>query len=302
MIKFLGVSALLLVISSAPVAAQESNACVDIGKNNGSLFDVPFVSTGTPLLSRFGFALNQGDNHIKQILVWPGLPPGMMRVDFSDDSPFGGLLGLLHNDDYCFNVTHFDVVDARIRQVTRGLDICDAPQCTVQLDRPNGDFVFVLIGFQFQFREHDNHIKEVSIKETGGKLTVGFHDQHFDPPDDTFNWSVQYAYVPRDRFSQVGQLSGTRAHDRVIASLPQGKAVLRGFSFTFKTYFTSGDDHHLQQIGVRPNTTGSAFLTYRDENGDDGFDWEYQWAMIKTIGVFPGEISALPVESSSERH
>ena len=92
----------------------------------------------------------------------------MIRLDFSDDDPFGGFF--TSNDDYCFNVTHVDLVDARIRQVTRGLDICDAPQCTVPLDRPNEDFVFVLIGFQFSFREHDNHIKEIAILENNGHL------------------------------------------------------------------------------------------------------------------------------------
>ena len=214
----------------------------------------------------------------------------MMRLDFSDDDPSGGLFG--HDDNYCFNVTHFDVSDARIRQVTRGLDICDAAQCTVPLDRPNGDFVFVLIGFQFQYHEHDNHIKQVAIHEDSGQLTVSFHDQQFSAPDDTFLWSVQYAYVPGDRFSQVGQLSGTRAHDRVIGTIPAGKAVLRGFSFTYQPYFTSGNDHHLQQIGVRPNTTGSVFLTYRDENGDDGFDWDYRWAIIKTLVIMPGDVTA----------
>ena len=201
MLKFLGTSALILALGCAPVAAQEANGCVDIDKNHGSLVDVPFVPTGTPLLSRFGFALNQGDNHIKQ----------------------------------------------------------------------------------------------VAIHEDNGQLTVSFHDQQFSAPDDTFLWSVQYAYVPGDRFSQVGELSGTRAHDRVIATIPTGKAVLRGFSFTYQPYFTSGNDHHLQQIGVRPNTTGSAFLTYRDDNGDDGFDWDYRWAIIKTFGVMPGDLAAASV-------
>ncbi len=294
MIKFLGMSALMLALGCASVGAQEVNGCADIDKNHGSLVDVPFVPTGTPLLSRFGFDLSQGDNHIKQILVWPGLPPGMMRLDFSDDNPSGGLFG--RNDDYCFNVTHFDVSDARIRQVTRGLDICDAAQCTVRLDRPNGDFVFVLIGFQLSFREHDNHIKQVAIHEDDGQLTVSFHDQKFDSgADDTFLWSVQYAYVPGDRFRQVGQLSGTRAHDRVIGTIPVGKAVLRGFSFTYQPYFTSGEDHHLRQIGVRPNTTGSVFLTYRDDDGDDGFDWEYRWAIIRTLGIMPGDLPVDPV-------
>jgi hypothetical protein len=295
MTRLLTASAVLLVLASSSVAAQDSNGCVNISSNHdSSLFDVPFVPTGTPLLSRFGFALNHGDNHIQQILIFPGLPPGMMRLDFSDEDP----TGIFSNDDYCFNVTHFDIVDTRIRQVTRGLDICDAGNCTVQLDKPAGDFVFVLIGFQFSFRATDHHIKEVSILENSGLLTVGYHDEHFDAPEDTFIWSIQYAYVPADRFSQVDLISGTRAHDRVIGSIPVGGAVLRGFKFIYQPYFTSGGDHHLQQIGVRPNRTGTAFITYRDENGDDGFDWEYRWAILKTFRGFPGDPPIGPVIGS----
>jgi len=297
MIRLLGLSAVILALTSVSAIAQDENGCVDIDKNHGSLFDAPFVPSGTPLLSRFGFDLSHGrDNHIKQILVWPGLPPGMIRLDFSDDDPFGGVF--TSNDDYCFNVTHINMVDARIRQVTRGLDICDAPQCTVPLDRPNGDFVFVLIGFQFSFREHDNHIKEIAILENNGQLTVAFHDRQFNPPEDTFTWSVQYAYVPSDRFSQVGEINGTRAHDRVIGAIPAGEAVLRGFRFIYQPYFTDGDDHHLQQISVRPNPGGSAFLVFRDDNGDDGFDWDYRWAILRTLVVLPGEAAPPPVTKS----
>jgi hypothetical protein len=273
----LAIATVLSVLVCTPVAAQEVNGCVDIDKNNGSVFDVPFVPTGTPLLSRFGFDLSHGrDNHIKSIIVWPGLPPGMMRLDFSDDNPFAHLTS---NDDYCFNVTHFGIIDFRIRHVIRGVDVCDQPQCTVQLDRPAGDFVFVLIGFHFQFHEHDNHIKQIAISENNGQLTVAFHDRKCDSgADDTFIWSVQYAYVPQDRFSQVGQLSGTRARDTVIETIPVGKAVLRGFSFTYQPFFTSGDDHHLKQISVRPNQGGA-------------FSWSSKTSLIQEMMDLIGSIN-----------
>jgi hypothetical protein len=50
------ISLVLLALASTSVVAQESNGCVDISKNHdSSLFDIPFVPAGTPLLSRFGF-------------------------------------------------------------------------------------------------------------------------------------------------------------------------------------------------------------------------------------------------------
>ena len=57
MFKSLAISALFLTFASVSAAAQEVNGCVDISSNgDGSLVDRDFVPTGTPLLSRFGFA------------------------------------------------------------------------------------------------------------------------------------------------------------------------------------------------------------------------------------------------------
>jgi hypothetical protein len=275
--KFLAVSTALSALASTTVSAQESNGCVDISENHGSsLVDLPFAPTGTPLLSRFGFAFNPGqDHHIQQILIAPGLPPEMMRLAFADKEPDDG------DDNYCFNVTNFDVSDARIRPAVRGLDICrEAGTCTVRLDKPAGDFVFVLIGFQLSFRApFDHHLKDIAILENDGMLTISFADRHFDPSEDTILWSLQYAYVPGDLFAGVGEWSATGAHDRVIGQIPVGQVVLRGFRFTF-----TNDDHHIQQISVRPNTGGTVFLTYRDVNGDDPFDFEYRWAVLRPSG------------------
>jgi hypothetical protein len=276
MIRLFACSTALLALTSLTVSAQEENGCVDVAKKNESLFDVPFVPNGTPLLSRFGFSFDPGiDHHIQQILIYPGLPPGMMRLDYSDKHPDD-------EDNYCFNITHFDIADARVRHVTRGLDICsESGKCTVQLDKPAGDFVFVITGFQLSYRApYDHHVKEVSILENNGALTVALNDEHFDPSEDTFIWDIQYAYVPRDRFINIGESTGAGANDRVLVSMPSGRAVLRGFKFTF-----IGDDHHLQQISVRPNTTGTAFIVFRDQNGDDKFDWEYRWAILRTLGI-----------------
>ena len=288
MIKFLAIPTVLLAIASTSVSAQVSNGFVNISANDGSsLFDVPFNPTGIPLLSRFAFELADGDNHLHIISITPGLPSGMMRLDFSDKDANNLPIIDFDDDDYFFNITHFDINDSRVQQVTRGLDICsEQGKCTVQLDPPAGtffDFVFVLIGFQLQFRaDIDHHIREVGILEDNGLLTVSFRDKHFDPSDDTILWSVQYAWVPRNQFSDIGELTGTRDKNEVPGVIPVGRAVLRGFRFEYKDYFTSGDDHHLKKIGVLPTTGGTVLMSYRDQNGDDGFDWQYRWAILKT--------------------
>ena len=122
-------------------------------------------------------------------------------MDYSDAEPDDQWPA--SDDDYCYNVTHFDISDARIRQVTRGRDVCRGT-CTVRLDKPAGDFVFVLIGYQLQFYGDDNHIKEIKMLENNGDFTVAYRDQELNDPTDTFIWDLQYAYVPRDRFIQIG--------------------------------------------------------------------------------------------------
>jgi len=292
MIRLMAIPVLVLTLASTSVSAQVSNGFVNVSENNGSaLFDVPFSPNGIPLLSRFAFELADGDNHLQQILIDPGLPPGKMRIGFHDKDA-NNLPIIDDDDDYFFNITHFDITDPRVQVLTRSLDICSTGQqqdgrvlgkCTVQLDRPPGDVVFVLVGFQLSFRaDKDHHIRQVGILEDDGLLTVAFGDEHFDPSDDTFLFSVKFAWVPRDRFSEIGESSETHSRDEVSRAIPVGRAVLRGFRFEFKHYFTGDEDHHLKKIGVLPNTAGTVLISYRDDNGDDGFDWQYRWGILKT--------------------
>jgi hypothetical protein len=284
MIKFLAIPTVLLALASTSVVAQVTNGRVDIEDNDGSsLFDAHFAPVGTPLLSRFAFELDgDKDNHLKQILIAP-FPQQKMRLDFSDKDA-NNLPFFDDDDDYFFNVTHFDILDSRVQRFTRSLDICSEQGiCTVQLNKPAGDFVFVLIGFQLSFRNNfDHHINEVKIMEDDGMLTVAFNDKHFDPSEDTFLWSLDFAYVPRDQFVEIGESSAVKSKDEVPISIPQGRAVLRGFRFKFQPHFTDGNDHHLKKIGILPTTAGTALISYRDKNGDDGYDWIYRWGILKT--------------------
>jgi hypothetical protein len=145
------------------------------------------------------------------------------------------------------------------------------------------DFVFVLVGFQLSFRGgFDHHIREIGILEDNGLLTVSFGDKYFDPSEDTFLFSVKFAWVPRDVFSDIGESSETRSRDEVNRTIPEGRAVLRGFRFEFKS-----EDHHLKKIGVLPTTGGTVTISYRDKNGDDGFDWQYRWGILKGPKKWP---------------
>lgn len=90
---------------------------------------------------------------------------------------------------------------------------------------------------------------------------------------------LQYAYVPRDLFVQLGTASGTGARGAASAPVPSGKPVVRSFLFDFQPGYTSGSDHHLRDIGVWfRDTRVEAY--YSDVNGDDGFDWFVGWGLL----------------------
>lgn len=238
--------------------------------------DQPHV--GILLLDSFDFQFTKNqnlrssvDHHLTQILVAPDFGTrGKLRLGFHDKNS---------DDEYFFRVSHYSVTDLRIQQVTRNLDICsDRGKCTVNLSKPEGDFVFVLVGFQLSFRGTDHHIDEVGILEDDGNLTVFFNDKN---DDDIFIWSIQFAWVPRNLFSELGESSGTRERRGATRTIHRGRSVISGFKLNFEPHFTSGGDHHIRAISVLTPDDGRVEVLYADKNGDDGFDWQVKWAILR---------------------
>jgi len=258
MIKLLMTSAILLMLTSIPAAAQRVNDC---GKG---LVNKSFTPSAAPLLNRFDFDFDGTDHHIQQILIFPNFTPATIRIGYHDKNS---------DDRYCYDLNFVNINDSRIQRFRRNLDICsEGGKCTVRLNRPPGDFVFVLIGFQLSFRGTDHHVDEVSVLEDNGQLTVAFNDKN---NDDIFIWSAQFAYVPRDRFRNVGESSGVRAKGEAVQTIPSGTSLIRGFRFKFRK-----DDHHIKRIGVR-SSSGQARMLFSDKNRDDEFDWQYRWAILR---------------------
>jgi hypothetical protein len=180
-------------------------------------------------------------------------------------------------DDYYFNVAHHILTDPRIERFDTGLDIgVGSATRGISTPSPLSDFVFVLLGFQLAFRAVDHHINEVGILENDGEVTVHFADQNF---DDTFLFRLRYAYVPIDLLSRLGELRGTRERSFARRFIESGNSVIRGFHFDFKPYFTSGEDHHIKQIGVL-TPDGRVEVAYADQNDDDGFDWVVRYGIL----------------------
>jgi hypothetical protein len=178
--------AIFTILALLCTSAAAQHDCVSIAHNGNSLAEKQFNHSPTPLLSVFNFRLSQSDNNIKGIVIWPDLQASTILLNFFDKSA---------GHDYCFDVDHFDITDRRIQSAAK-VDYCVDGQCTVPLNKPDGDFVFVLTGFRLNFEQDDHYIKDIAIHEDNGQLTVAYNDRHVDAPNDTFSWGVQYAYVP----------------------------------------------------------------------------------------------------------
>lgn len=235
--------------------------------------DYPYP--GVALLNTFYFLMTRGqvvsssiDHHLQQILLLLDFPaPGNLHLGFHD---------LGHSDQYRYVIAHFAVEGEDIRPGEWGLDI-GIGRYTVQLDRPVGDWVFVLRGFQMSFRGVDRHLNEIGILENNGSLTVTYMDRAAESGD-SFVFTVQYAWVPAALFESLGSSSGaSREYD--LEAIPNGRAVIRGFNFDFQPTYTSGSDHHIKEVGAL-GRDGRIDVVYSDRNGDDGFSWLVNWGIL----------------------
>jgi hypothetical protein len=248
---------------------------IEEGFSDGGFETRSFSAPGVPLLDSFYFRYTSGDHHLSQIMLRPGFPePGQMQLAFHD---------INLDDDYFFKVIHRPVVDGRIRSFSRDLDLC-VGSCNVGIDRPDGDFVFVLVGFQLAYQGavngRDRHVNMIALMENDGELRMRFGDKNMDT---NVLWRVQYAYVPRDLFLTLGESSGTREQGGAGRDIRQGASVIRGFFFNFEPHFTSGRDHHIKEIGVMTPDRGRVEVYYGDKNGDDGFDWVVRWGVLNPV-------------------
>jgi hypothetical protein len=70
--------------------------------------------------------------------------------------------------DYEYKIVHQIVDTPGILRFRRDLDICSEIECSVPIERPTGDSVFVLVGFQLSYQGADHHIKRVRVLEWDG--------------------------------------------------------------------------------------------------------------------------------------
>ena len=135
-------------------------------------------------------------------------------------------------------------------------------------DSDMDNYVVALVGFGFRF-SGDHHLKRMAILYQENRIFYGFSD---DSGNESWNSRIDIAWIPKQYVKTTGEIHGSSPGGYASGAIDVAKPVLRGFEFNFRN-----GDHHIKEIGVvlPPGHSGVAF---RDDNGDDPFDWTIQYA------------------------
>jgi hypothetical protein len=241
--------------------------------------DFPPPSSGVALLSSFYFLYTDGgtfnpiDKHLQQMLLMPNEPmSNQIWVGYHDERPNE------HDDEFYFHFSYLLVTAPELALFDSGV-IFGTGSSTQPIPPLEDNHVFVLMGFDIGYRADDHHVNQIGILEDGNNVTAYFNDEN---SDDLIQWRVKYASVPANMFTALGEVDLTRQHSYAQQSIPSGPAVIRGFFFDFQPYFTSGEDHHIRDVGVL-SSDGIIQIALADDNGDDGFDCKVKWGILAPI-------------------
>lgn len=256
--RVLGLFTMLGFWAVAATAAAQSAE----GFAKGYTQDI-FHVDGASLMKSFYFRFSDSDHHIRAIEVQPHKPSlGQIAINFQDKNG---------DDEYYYHIQsqpYYGLIWQRSteRVASKGADV-------MQLQAPPdlANWVFVIRGFYIYYHGTDHHIDQISVLEEDGRVTVAYNDKN---DDDTFWWELDYAYIPRSRFTAIDTRSGT-AKGATRVSIPAGSAVLRGFDLNF-----SSTDHHIQEVGFWMPDDGNLDIYYSDKNQDDNFAWRVQYGIL----------------------
>lgn len=259
-------------LSCALIAALGTCAFADATAMNlqgyakgGLQRDVPANSGG--LLQSFYFDFTDEDHHFGKmsLLQVNNMDPPKVGIEYSDSNG---------DDRYAYDIT-LAPFPGELPPFTKRSEICKG-SCTIDLEKPQtmANLVFVLRGFDIRYIGGDHHIDQIKIVEQDGQATVALNDQN---DDDRFLVILQYAYIPRLRFSVVDERSGSADQGGTQGTdIPGGTAVLRGFDLDFRN-----SDHHIKELGIVLGCDGRLKTYYSDKNQDDPYKWTVQFAILQ---------------------
>lgn len=305
----LGAAPLGLTLGSAPAWAQgilkvppQGNLKINLPKVTGESVvrtmgargsvttapDQPIAPVAA--LSHFHLGYNNGDHKFRrlQLLVEGSMARAALN-DSNEDDPFevdarwvnlsGGSAGTVQGQGHGRAVTMLKLPPAPPRHV------------------------FALRGFEFRRQDGtDANIRHLAIRPVDGAIEVTLNDDEgmdlrgtggaavvFDPVHyvivtqssrnmqrgRAYDVTVQYVWIPDFLVASTGTITGGERSRRDAASVPAGRAVIRGFQFSFMN-----SDHHLLQ--VRASTMNGGMGIFRDNNEDDPVRWRVDYALLRT--------------------
>lgn len=279
----------LLALALLVTVARDARAIEIMGIADSGTFE-PYPINGVPLMEAFYIRYTSGDEHVQALAVEPASPVPNPSPE-SSNVPAGQVFLTLQDDgrddEIYFKVEHADVPDALVRRKT--FDFCKG-SCTLPLERPAADHVFVIIGFSFFFPGTDHHIRRIGLWEQDGSVHAHFADEN---GDDTFKFELEYAYLPPQMVARSGHESGDNilgGERRPVDICPaRGPIVIRGFDFEFRPHscwlVSTCQDQHLREIGVlTPGPNIEVYFSDKSpDSAGDRFNWGVDWAVLANV-------------------
>ncbi len=251
-----------LALALTLLAATNASAETAAGFSAGGYTYPVYSSPGVALLDSFYFRYTDTDHHVMSLAAQPQ-SNGKIMLALADNN---------NDDDYYYSVEHKRRSDGGI--ITGSyVDFCTG-SCLYPLPSPGAGYVFALRGFRFYYRGGDHHMNQLGIIPEANGVRTFFNDQNSDDPYVVY---VDYAWLPPAMVESTGVVTGADDGGGVQRSVTNAsRSVIRGF----KMDYLNGGDHHVREVGVLTRATDFQ-VYYGDNNGDDDFSYEVDYAVLR---------------------
>lgn len=229
--------------------------------------------SSTPGLSGFYFDYVDDDHHIDEVAI--GLAPSRVDSAYNDQND---------DDEYQWRGAGWSLPAGTTYGTVSGSSGGGSATSAIL----PGSGVYVLTGFRVDYDDDDHHLDEIGVEfvedVAGTRVLVTYNDQN---DDDDFTYTVDFAVVPLAEVSATGRTprrGPVRFSELNLTGLglPAGLSplLLTGFRADFEPNFTSGDDHHIDELGFEILPGGAVNVWFNDKNDDDAFFWYLDWVEL----------------------
>lgn len=224
-----------------------------------------------PALRGFDVGYTRSDHQVNLLLLGPvttaRLDSGEYTVALQDADGNDAVSGAVKLTD--------------LRRLGRHLEVMRTDctgECRLRIPHLIGPEAFVLTGFGFrQPGATDHHVLQVKVRQAAhnGYIDVKLVDRS---GAGTYFAHVTYAVIPRSALGSylVQARSAAPVRGQSVATRPPGVALIQSFDLRFLN-----GDHHLQRITVDLARDRELLVRFRDQNGDDPFEWHVEYSILR---------------------